>query len=115
MTTMTAWEIFSRLTGMMFLLAVGVGLAALAVSAAARRIMELRTRRDDLVRSLYARDLGRELWSGAWWFPDPSVKRALHLIGISLQMHGGFRVDQIREKWAAGDEADVSDLVRSTR
>lgn len=100
---------FARGVGLACMVMVSVALAALAIGWAAGKIGERRDRRDDLVRSLYARELGRSLWSGAWWFPDAHVKRALQLIGISLQMNGAYDVDQIREKWSEGDP-DVDDL-----
>jgi hypothetical protein len=103
---------FFSMAGAIILAALSLAVMAMSIGWAAFHVKRVRDRRDELVRSLYARQFGRELWSSAWWFPSPDVKRVLQLIGISMQMHGTYDVEQIREKWKQGDEAEVQDLGR---
>ena len=102
---------FAGIVGVVCLVLITVTALCFGIAAAAWHIGLLREKRDALVRQLHAREIGRTLWSSGWWFDNPDTKRAIQLIGISMQMHGTYDVDKVREQWRLPDEqTDVSTL-----
>lgn len=99
-----------QVVGIFICVVFALAVAALAVMGAIHQYHKYRDLQDYKVRALAARDIGRQMWSAGWWFESDDAKRVLQLVGISLQVHGMFDVDKIRNAWREGGTADVSKL-----
>ena len=85
---------------------VTLGCVAIAAAMWMGVVEKMRDRRDWLIRSKTAHDIGRDLLNSAWWFGEhPPTQHAVHLIGDALLRYEGFRDEVIREAWRKKNEA----------
>lgn len=93
-------EWWAAFTGYLLWAVIGAFSIAVAVNWICQLISRLKDKIMNADKDAITRRVGAGLWNDGWWFSeDEDAMHALQLIGKSMSMTGGYRVDTVREEW----------------